>query len=213
MTGSAASASSPRRPVEDADYRRGYLCGAVHGDDHLFRLTPAGREALERVDLYLAELGLADERRGGRGLPRGARGAAGGGVAAARADVAVGAPTAQWCKGFLAGVFDADGSSGEAVRIANSDPAVLRRAADSLRVLGFHFVSEDAASLRLLGGSAEHLRFFHTVDPAIRRKCTIAGRAVKFPGCCASRRSSRSGSTSRCTTSRPARATSSPTAS
>jgi len=45
-------------PVEDVDYRRGYLCGAVHGDDHLFRLTPAGREALERVELYLAELGL-----------------------------------------------------------------------------------------------------------------------------------------------------------
>lgn len=90
--------------------------------------------------------------------------------------------SAQWCKGFLAGVFDADGASGEAVRITNSDPAVLRRAADSLRTLGFHSVSESAGSLRLLGGSAEQLRFFHTVDPALRRKCTIEGRAVKFPG-------------------------------
>ena len=168
-------------PAEDADYRRGYLCGAVHGDDHLFRLTPAGREALERVDLYLAELGLSMTAA----------------AVAGYREVRVARPTAeslrhvltwpwdageQWSKGFLAGVFDADGSSGEAVRIANSDPAVLRRAADCLRQLGFHHVSEDAGSLRLLGGSAEHLRFFHTVDPAIRHKCTIAGRAVKFPG-------------------------------
>ncbi|WP_211340159.1 hypothetical protein [Solirubrobacter pauli] len=168
-------------PVEDADYRRGYLCGAVHGDDHLFRLTPAGREALERVELYLAELGLTMSA------------AAVAGYREMRVDRPSGEsmrhvlawpwdPSQEWCKGFLAGVFDADGSSGEALRLANSDPAVLRRAADSLRVLGFHSVSEDASTLRLLGGAAEHLRFFHTVAPAIRRKCTIDGRAVKFPG-------------------------------
>lgn len=167
-------------PEEDVDYRRGYLCGAVHGDDHLFRLTPAGREALERVDLYLAELGLAMSAA----------------AVAGYREVRVTRPpsesmrhvlawpweaSAQWCKGFLAGVFDADGSGGAALRLVNSDPAVLRRAADSLRTLGFHFVSEDAQSLRVLGGSAEQLRFFHTVNPAIRRKCTIDGRAVKYP--------------------------------
>lgn len=168
-------------PVEDADYRRGYLCGAVHGDDHLFRLTPAGREALERVELYLAELGLAMSAA----------------AVAGYREVRVAQPAAEsmrhvlawpwdaspeWCKGFLAGAYDADGSSGDAVRLANSDPAVLRRAADSLRVLGFHAVSEDAGTLRLLGDAAEHLRFFHTVGPAIRRKCSVEGRAVKFPG-------------------------------
>lgn len=168
-------------PVEDADYRRGYLCGAVHGDDHLFRLTPAGREALDRVELYLAELGLTlsaaavagyREMRVGRPSGESMRH-----VLAWPWD-----PSPEWCKGFLAGVFDADGSSGEALWLSNSDPAVLRRAADGLRVLGFHSVSEDASTLRLLGGAAEHLRFFHTVAPAIRRKCTIEGRAVKFPG-------------------------------
>jgi DNA repair photolyase len=168
-------------PVEDVDYRRGYLCGAVHGDDHLFRLSPAGREALERVELYLAELGLSMSAA----------------AVAGYREVRVAQPTGEsmrhvlawpwdaspeWCKGFLAGAFDADGSSVDGVRLANSDPAVLRRAADSLRVLGFHSVSEDAGKLRVLGDAGEHLRFFHTVGPAVRRKCTVEGRAVKFPG-------------------------------
>ena len=33
--------------------------------------------------------------------------------------------------------------------------------------------------LRLLGGMREHLRFFHTVDPAITRKRSVDGRAIK----------------------------------
>jgi DNA repair photolyase len=33
--------------------------------------------------------------------------------------------------------------------------------------------------VRLLGGLREHLRFFHTVDPAITRKRTIEGAAIK----------------------------------
>ncbi len=33
--------------------------------------------------------------------------------------------------------------------------------------------------VRIVGGLAEHLRFFHTVDPAISRKRDIAGQAVK----------------------------------
>jgi DNA repair photolyase len=33
--------------------------------------------------------------------------------------------------------------------------------------------------VRITGGLVEHLRFFHTVAPAISRKCDIAGQAVK----------------------------------
>jgi len=36
--------------------------------------------------------------------------------------------------------------------------------------------------VRLLGGLGEHLRFFHIVDPAITRKRTIEGRAIKNKG-------------------------------
>ena len=76
---------------------------------------------------------------------------------------------------FLAGIFDAEGSYGETVRISNTDPEIIDWVASSLRVLGFSFVLEDpkrANGLRcvsLLGGLQAALRFFHTVDPAITR--------------------------------------------
>jgi DNA repair photolyase len=38
---------------------------------------------------------------------------------------------------------------------------------------------DPGSDVRLLGGLREHLRFFHTVDPAITRKRTITGSAIK----------------------------------
>ena len=100
---------------------------------------------------------------------------------------------AQWSKGFLAGVFDADGSCGEAAAHRQLRPGVLRRAADCLRQLGFRSPSSrtttptGCAACGCCGGTAEHLRFFHTVDPAIPRKCSLEGRALKFAGRAAGR--------------------------
>ena len=56
-----------------------------------------------------------------------------------------------------------------------------------MRRLGFAFVVErvdknrikPVMNVRLLGGLKEHVRFFHTVDPAITRKRSIEGSAVK----------------------------------
>ena len=66
--------------------------------------------------------------------------------------------------------------------------------------------------IRLRGGLKEAMRFFHATDPAISRKRSIDGVASRAMPSCGSRRSSRSASRCRCTTSRPGRATSSPTA-
>jgi DNA repair photolyase len=93
-----------------------------------------------------------------------------------------------WSRGFLAGLFDAEGSfSTGALRITNTDEALLRRAGDCLSGFGFKFVYEtqrrstqkDLHYLRVTGGLREHLRFFHAVDPAIARKRDIVGKAVK----------------------------------
>ena len=93
-----------------------------------------------------------------------------------------------WRIGFLAGIFDAEGcySSG-AIRIGNTDLEIIRWICESLRALDFKFVVEHQHreatkpidTVRLLGGLREHLRFFHTVDPAITRKRDISGQAVK----------------------------------
>jgi DNA repair photolyase len=98
-------------------------------------------------------------------------------------------PSTAWRKGFLAGIFDAEGSycrSDGILQIATTDHAILRQTTSCLRVLGFSFALEERPQVRkpgtvvrLLGGMREHLRFFHTVDPAITRKRSIVGRATR----------------------------------
>ena len=71
-----------------------------------------------------------------------------------------------------------------------------------------------STSCALTGGLVEHLRFFHSVDPAISRKRDIAGQAVKSEARLGVRQH-RASSAKRCgsTTSRQEPKTSSPTAS
>jgi DNA repair photolyase len=194
----------------DADYRRGYLCGVIRGDGALrayqcrrpsgagytgyrFRLALADLEALRRAREFLAK---ADVEVGQRVFQRAA--------GARREIVAIYAqtawsfelisnviewpvaPSAQWCSGFLAGIFDAEGSrSAFALRIANTDPDILAWTEASARRLGFDTaldVTNNANGLmciRIRGGLSEHLRFFHLTDPAITRKRDIEGQMVK----------------------------------
>ena len=88
----------------------------------------------------------------------------------------------------LAGIFDAEGSFSQTVwRIPNTDPEIIDWVKKCLAMFGFSFVVEhephtDRKSLdrvRLTGGLREHLRFFHTVRPAITRKLNLDGQAIK----------------------------------
>ncbi|GAA1799409.1 LAGLIDADG family homing endonuclease [Actinomadura chokoriensis] len=97
-------------------------------------------------------------------------------------------PHQEWRKGFLAGVFDAEGScSGGILRISNSDRQILRMTDGCLRHFGFRSVREEPRTpanvpvsvIRLTGGLRERMRFFHAVDPAITRKTAIEGMALK----------------------------------
>jgi len=96
------------------------------------------------------------------------------------------APGPDWRKGFLAGCFDAEGSYSRGIlRIGNTDREFIARTISSMRSLGFDAVVERTkrpngmAYVRPRGGLKEALRFFHTMDPAITRKRTIAGTAIK----------------------------------
>jgi DNA repair photolyase len=95
-------------------------------------------------------------------------------------------PTMEWQKGFLAGIFDAEGSYSQGVlRISNTDPAIIGRTTAALAALGFTYAVERSEGrnglvcVRLRGGLREALRFFHTTDPAITRKRSIGGVALK----------------------------------
>jgi DNA repair photolyase len=198
------------QPVHDADYRRGYLCGIIRGDGTLgeyecrrasgasytaYRFRPAltDLEALRRARAFLA---TADVETGERLVQR---------AAGAHREVTAiyaqsrrsfkriselvewpGLPSLQWCRGFLAGIFDAEGGRSDyALRIVNTDPQILAWTEACARRFGFDVAVEDRRlanglkCLRIRGGLSEHLRFFHLTDPAISRKRDIEGQMVK----------------------------------
>ncbi|HYP22123.1 MAG TPA: radical SAM protein [Actinomycetota bacterium] len=96
-------------------------------------------------------------------------------------------PTDEWTKGFLAGIFDAEGGCSQGVfRICNCDSEIIEQTKRALDRFGFDYVMERQPGtnkpvdvIRLVGGLPERMRFFHTTDPAITRKRDIEGRALK----------------------------------
>lgn len=166
------------QPERTADYRRGYLCGLSRGGagagyrDRVprFRLSDAPVQVGVRVTAFLAESGVgADQLAPGAAL-------------LAWPDE----PGDDWHKGFLAGVFDARGGrSSRVLRIRNADPAVVTAVRSALDRFAFAYTIEESARgtgpqvVRLNGGLAEHLRFFHLVDPADTTKRSLDGLAIK----------------------------------
>ena len=196
-------------PKDTPAYRRGYLCGMIRGDAtighysysrrtpggasvHSFRLALADPEGLSRTSDYLAELGIkcreftfTEESVTRRQMTA---------IRTNRHDevraieVLIGwpdHPTLDWRKGFLAGIFDAEGSYSGSLRIPNTDPEIVHWTVSSLESLGFNYVVErrnranGIVCVRLRGGLRQVMRFFHTVDPAITRKRSIEGMAIK----------------------------------
>ena len=195
-------------PLETREYKRGYLCGVIRGDGHLstrvyeqpnggssrynqFRLALTDFEALARVQGYLAELKVetrsfrfmaaTDRYREIHAIGTGARHS----VDAIRDLIAwPGRTSLEWYRGFLAGIFDAEGGCSSGVlRITNGDPTIIDWITFSCRRLGLPFVVERARermwNVRIRGGLEQQLRFQHLTDPAITRKRSIDGRAVK----------------------------------
>ena len=198
-------------PKETDEYKRGYLCGIVRGDAHLktyeyprargginrvsqFRLAIIDSEAVDRTAAYLDSFGInttrfvfseATDRHKevvairATGLDR-----------ISRIEDLVRWPTSpsmSWRKGFLAGIFDAEGGFNSGVlRIFNCDEEIIRWTIECLRHLGFFYVLEEQKGfnkpvkvVRMLGELGEKLRFFLTVDPSITRKRTFDGSAIK----------------------------------
>ena len=199
-------------PVKNRDYRLGYLCGLIrgdgmlasyryqrlgrrHGDQHQFRLALCDPEALSRARQYLRDWRITtyefvfQQAAAGRRVMHAIRNHARSDVEQIRALIAwPEVPSAEWSTGFLAGIFDAEGSYSQGIlRISNTDQEIITWIGHCLRVLDFRFTLEHVRRertksiqvVRLNGGLREHLRFFHSVGPAITRKSEIVGQAVK----------------------------------
>ena len=194
------------------DYKRGYLCGLIRGDgllakyvykrssggggtQHQFRLALTDDEALDRGANYLAEFGVPTTRftfqkaTGRRRQVMAIRTHAKERVRRVRQLVQWPlTPSMEWSSGFMAGIFDAEGSySGGALRISNTDAAIIEQTIGCFRRFGFSVVVErqekgrrtPIETVRVTGGLPQHIRFFKTADPAILRKREIEGTALR----------------------------------
>ncbi len=190
------------------EYRRGYLAGMIRGDGmifhgtyadarrvrtiHRFRLTLADTEALDRTRLFLAQEGIVTNTRPFTQATSARRAMLA--IHTARsADVArveelIQTPadrTDAWQTGFLAGIFDAEGSCSRGVlRIVNKDPEIIGIVESALDSQGLPFVREPERSngvitVRITGGLPVRQRFFRLIEPAITRKTSVDGVAVK----------------------------------
>ncbi|MGH8959111.1 MAG: radical SAM protein [Acidimicrobiia bacterium] len=160
---------------------------------HRFRLALADQEALLRTRAYLANFGVTTKEflfskptatyRAMWAIRSSTR-ATGDRVRELIAWPEVSCES--WELGFLAGLFDAEGGCSHGIlRFANKDPEILGRLQTILLMLGFDAVLEPVRmptgvrTVRIRGGISEQLRFMLMTDPAITRKRTISGRALK----------------------------------
>src|SRR4029077_6253106 len=161
-------------------------------DQHQFRLALCDQEALVRTRNYLLDFDIStcgfvfQATAGCRRVMHAIRTHSFRKVESIRALVAwPNCATSAWSAGFLAGIFDAEGSfSHSALRIANTDPEIVGWVCECLRRFGFPFIVKHYPCetrkpidiVALTGGLREHLRFFHTVSPAVWRKLDITGQ-------------------------------------
>ena len=190
------------------DYRRGYLAGMIRGDGmifhgtypsttrtreiNMFRLALTDREALERTREYLVAEGVPTRLRPFTAESAN-RSPADAIHTAARADVTKierlivtpEEPDDRWLAGFLAGVFDAEGSCSRGVlRISNKDADIIGLIDDGMSRLRIPHVVEPIRpngvhNVRVVGGLPSRQRFFAMTAPAITRKMTLIGTTVK----------------------------------
>lgn len=196
-------------PPGSPAYRLGYLCGMIRGDGtigtysydrpgrnssevHRFRLALVDTEALGRSQEYLRSIGVVTKRflfseaSATRKAMWAIRSSSRGAIDTIERAIAWPQNrSVDWERGFLAGIYDAEGGFSRGVlRVSNSDCEILDMTLSLLKDRGFDAVSEPArpngvVAIRIRGGMNEQLKFFLDVDPAITRKRSLLGTAIK----------------------------------
>jgi DNA repair photolyase len=196
-------------PPETCEYRRGYLSGLIRGDAyiagppeidgdrapraHCFRLALVDLEPLIRARRYLGDEAVQTreflfQAATATTRPLTALGATGVDRVSAISNLISWprSPDGNWCRGFLAGIFDAEGSFSQGVlRIANTDPEIIDWITYCLRRFGLPYsfdrppLDNGLTYVRIVGGLVQKLRFLQMSDPATTRKRSIEGTALK----------------------------------
>ncbi|MER7447967.1 intein-containing Rv2578c family radical SAM protein [Microbacterium sp. NPDC097977] len=208
LVGFGIGAAGASVDLSSIDYRRGYLSGMIRGDGmifhgtypsatrvreiHSFRLALIDPEALDRTRRFLDEEGVPTRTRPFTRASE-TRSAADAIHSAAKRHVETirslittpGSPTADWHAGFLAGIFDAEGSCSRGIlRISNKDADIIARIEQGLSAFRIpHIVETErpngVVTVRVIGGLPSRQRFFAICSPTITRKLSLEGTAVK----------------------------------
>lgn len=207
LVGFGFPASAPEAELDNAAYQRGYLAGMIRGDANLavysdsrrtkgvhyrFRLALVDDEALARAEQFL-KIHRVETRRFRFAVSTAVRREMWSIRSSSReayeaiTDLIAWQvdPSEQWSLGYLAGLFDAEGSNFGTIRISNTDRRILSELTDALDRFGFDWVEEPsgdparAVVVRVRGGLPARNRFFALTSPAITRKLSLVEAAVK----------------------------------
>ena len=190
-------------PEAGYEYMRGYVCGTIRGEGMAFerlrrrRKAPAGSrlrlvdlEGLRRTRRYLAD---AEILRSDDFLFLQATAGGAPPIRAAHRQEASAvrrviewpvARSNEWARGFLAGIFDSEGSFDRGVlRLVCGEGRIFDEVTGSLALFGFDVTIEASTSTSpasvVVGRTLrEQLRFFQLVDPANRRKIDLEGTSI-----------------------------------
>jgi DNA repair photolyase len=178
--GTELVASGDHRFLSDRGWQ--HVCGRMAGSRLVGtgQFAPPPAESPDYVRGYVCGISHGARPAGGQARQRAASYRR---LAAAAAGPLPEAPGDEWCKGFLAGLFDTGPDRGGSVRISTVDPEIFKWAMLSLDRFHFRYSLDELirrdglASLRLTGGMRERLRFLHMTAPAVMP--SIEGMAVK----------------------------------
>ena len=171
-------------------YKLGYLKGVTEGDGTIcsatdtrpnqngyefrkFKIQMNDVDAIDRIEQYFKELFQIDLKRPSAIILR-TDSKEEVNLIESALDFRGTKPINNWpvdlARGYLAGIFDAEGSLSEVVRIAQREHApVMRHIEQALELMGFAYVHE-LQGYRLLGGYDTIARFLGQCRPAIKRK-------------------------------------------
>lgn len=198
--------------IETDDYRRGYLSGMIRGDANFkeyhyknnrniyaFRLALKEKEGIERTRQYLAYFGI-DVRDFDFPMIERATKEKVYHVAIRKSGIYNynkiqalidwNCENREWLRGFMAGIYDAEGGKGESKRMANSDQKIIDTYIKCLETFGFEYVFDKPQKkknkllqvVRIKGGLAESIRFVSICHPAIISKFDFTGCRLKNNG-------------------------------
>lgn len=193
-----------------SDYRRGYLAGMIRGDGMIFHGSYAGKDRVRSIHMFRLALSASDSEALSRSRQflssfqietrlrpftsaadtRQAMTAIHTARVQGVSDIerlieTPTLPSSAWRAGFLAGIFDAEGSCSRGIlRISNKDQDVLDLISECLEAFNLPHIVEPprpsgVRAVRITGGLPQRQRFFAIAKSAISRKRDITGTAVK----------------------------------